>query len=153
METSGGAITELLEAARTGDSAATERLFDAIYGELKVIARSQRRRWRGNETLNTTALLNEAFIKLAGRDATWDNRTHFYATASRAMRQILVNYAQRQSAEKRGGDAVHVPLEDREVATGASADEILAIDSLLQGLEAETSRGSVGSLSAVSSVA
>ena len=119
-------ITQMLDATRAGDRAAGERLFSAVYSELKVIARSQRRRWVGNHTINTTALIHEAFLKLStDSPPTFANRTHFYATAARAMRQILVNYAEQQRAAKRGGDAVQVPLEDVEWIPETTADELL----------------------------
>jgi RNA polymerase sigma factor (TIGR02999 family) len=134
-------ITALLDATRQGDAQATEKLFGAVYSELKVIARSQRRRWVGNPTINTTALIHEAFIKLAAGDsASYANRTHFYATASKAMRQILVNYAEQQRASKRGGDAVQVPLEDAEWITETTADELLDMEKQLKRLEAENPR-------------
>lgn len=134
-------ITALLDATRRGEAQATEKLFNAVYAELKAIARSQRRRWVGNHTLNTTALIHEAFIKLAaGEPANFANRTHFYATASRAMRQILVNYAEQQRAAKRGGDAVQIPLEDIEFVSTASADELLNIEQLLRRLEQDDPR-------------
>jgi len=134
-------ITTLLAASRAGDSLATDRLFAAVYGELKAIARSQRRRWVGNQTINTTALIHEAYLKLSGAaGAGFANRTHFYATASRAMRQILVNYAEQQSAAKRGGEQVQVPLEEVELLSATSADELLDLESLLRRLEAENPR-------------
>ena len=98
-------ITKLLQAASDGDAAAGDALFEAVYHELRTIARAHRRRWRGNETLNTTALINEAYVRLAKLDrASYADRSHFYATASRAMRQVLINYAERISTAKRGGD-------------------------------------------------
>jgi RNA polymerase sigma factor (TIGR02999 family) len=136
-----GPITVLLEAARAGDRQATDELFSAVYNELKRLARSHRRRWRGNETLNTTALIHEAFIKLAGQeDAGFANRTHFFATASKAMRQILVNYAERQDAAKRGGDAVKVPLDENLLVTQTTAQELLSLHELLTRLEADHPR-------------
>jgi RNA polymerase sigma factor (TIGR02999 family) len=139
---SGGPITVLLEATRAGDETATDRLFAAVYGELKKLAHSHRRRWRGNDTLNTTALIHEAFIKLSGPDEqpSFANRTHFYATASKAMRQILVNYAERQSTAKRGGDAVRVPLDDIHFVTETTAEELLDLDRLLGELESDNPR-------------
>jgi RNA polymerase sigma factor (TIGR02999 family) len=129
-------ITRLLLAARDGDAGATESLFNAVYAELKVLAGSNRRRWRGNFTLNTTALIHEAFIKLAGSEAAdFANRTHFYATASKAMRQVLVNYAERQRTTKRGGDALRVTLDESVFATQASADELLHVHQALAELE------------------
>ncbi len=132
-------ITLLLQAAKTGDERATQKLFAAVYGELKALARSHRRRWNGNETINTTALIHEAFIKLAGKEG-FANRTHFYATASKAMRQILLNYAEQQRAMKRGGEAVQVPLEQAEFVSAASADELFNLEHLLKRLEAENPR-------------
>ena len=127
-------ITLLLDAARDGDAAATESLFNAVYAELKLLARSNRRRWRGNETMNTTALIHEVYLKLAGAAPGFENRVHFYATASRAMRQVLVNYAKRQSAHKRGSDALRVTLDEAVIATQASADELLHVHQLLSEL-------------------
>jgi RNA polymerase sigma factor (TIGR02999 family) len=129
-------ITVLLDAARCGDAAATESLFNAVYAELKLLARSNRRRWRGNSTMNTTALIHEVFIKLAGQELPgFENRVHFYATASRAMRQVLVNYAQAQRAAKRGGDALHVTMDESVLSLQASADELLMVHQLLSDLE------------------
>jgi len=134
-------ITELLIATRSGNPQATEKLFAIVYSELKTIARSQRRRWVGNHTINTTALIHEAYLKLSeGAAAGFANRTHFYATASKAMRQILVNYAEQQSAAKRGGDQVQVPLEDAEFVTGTTAEELLDLERLLRKLDEEDPR-------------
>lgn len=137
----GDDITVLLGAAKRGDRAATEKLFSRVYAELKTLARANRRRWSGNETLNTTALIHEVFIKFSGGAAPdFDNRTHFYATASRAMRQILTNYARAQNAAKRGGDAVQVELKDVHLSTSATVEELLAVDDLLIALEKEDPR-------------
>lgn|SRR5512138_820546 len=136
-----GPITLLLASARTGDPAATGELFQRVYDELKKLARAHRRRWRGNDTMNTTALIHEAFIKLAGQDrSAFQNRAHFYATASQAMRQILVNYAQMQRAAKRGAEAVKVPLDEATLATEASADELLVVHELLSEIEKDEPR-------------
>lgn len=132
----GDDITVLLGAAKRGDRAATEKLFSRVYAELRTLARANRRRWNGNETLNTTALIHEVFIKFAdGAAPDFDNRTHFYATASRAMRQVLTNYARAQNAAKRGGDSVQVELKDVHLSTSATVDELLAVDDLLNTLE------------------
>ncbi|HET9864136.1 MAG TPA: ECF-type sigma factor [Steroidobacteraceae bacterium] len=134
-------ITQMLDATRAGDRDAAERLFGAVYAELRLVARSQRRRWVGNHTMNTTALIHEAFIKLAGNEgASYANRTHFYATAAKAMRQILVNYAEQQRAAKRGGDVVQVPLEEAAWITESTADELIDIERLLAKLEVEDAR-------------
>ncbi len=136
-----GSITVLLDAALGGDNKATDRLFSVVYDELKKLAKSHRRRWHGNNTINTTALINEAFIKLSGSEKPdFANRTHFYATASKAMRQILFNYAEKQSAQKRGGDAVQVPLEDMHFVTQATAEELVQLQQALQRLESNHPR-------------
>lgn len=134
-------ITVLLEAARGGDAAATDSLFNAVYSELRTIARSNRRRWRGNSTMNTTALIHEVFIRFAGNDAdNFANRTHFFATASKAMRQVLVNYARRQNAVKRGGDVLMVTLDEDVFSTETSAAELLQLHQVLSTLETENPR-------------
>lgn len=136
-------ITRLLDAARGGDADATEALFNAVYQELKGLARSNRRRWQGNATMNTTALIHEVFIKMArGAEPSFSNRTHFFATASKAMRQVLVNYAKQQRAAKRGGDALRVTLDESIFATQASADELLHIHQLLDDLAGQHPRRS-----------
>lgn len=134
-------ITVLLEAARRGESRATDELFSAVYDELRQLARSNRRRWRGNQTLNTTALIHEAFLKLSGQDKLdWQNRTHFYATASKAMRQILINYAERATAAKRGGKAIDISLDDATVISESTAEELLQLTEHLLPLEQESPR-------------
>lgn len=136
-----GPITELLDAAKRGDIGATDALFTAVYAELQQLAQSHRRRWQGNQTMNTTALVHEVFLKLAGHaNGEFSNRTHFFATASKAMRQVLVNYAQQQGAEKRGGDAVRVPLEETALTSQVSADEVLDLNRVLTSLEAQHPR-------------
>ena len=134
-------ITVLLNAARHGDLSAMDLVYDAAYQELKKLALSHRRRWRGNNTLNATALISEVFIKLAGdKDPGFASRTHFFATASRAMRQVLVNYAQQQGAAKRGGDAVRITLDEERLAGDTSVDELLDLNEMLIRLEADNPR-------------
>lgn len=145
----------LLDAAARGDKASFDRAFALLYQELSALARAQRRRWRGNETLSTTVLVHEAYIKLAGpvnRDlggaagtARWEGHRHFFALAAQVMRQVLVNYAQEQRAAKRGGDAERVPLEALDHAPGddieaASADDILLVDEALTELARRDTR-------------
>ena len=141
MSTTSAPITVLLDAARNGDVAAADELFATVYAELRQIARSHRRRWRGNATMNTTAIIHELFIKLSDH-ATPDfaNRTHFYATASKAMRQILVNYAKQQGAAKRGGDTLKITLDEVRFASQVSADELLDLNDVLDRLERENPR-------------
>ncbi|MFK8030617.1 MAG: ECF-type sigma factor [Gammaproteobacteria bacterium] len=134
-------ITQLLQAAADGDRHANDELFTTVYQELRKIARAHRNRWQGNPTLNTTALIGEAYLKLAKNDlATYESRTHFYATASKAMRQILISYAERAKAAKRGGDVVHVTLSELALDSGNTLDELLVINGLLEKLEEENPR-------------
>ena len=129
-------ITKLLKLASDGDKRASDALFSSVYSELQKIARAHRRRWRGNETLNTTALIHEAYLKLAnGSVADYKNRSHFYATASKAMRQVLINYAERISAAKRGGGAMRVTLSGHLPIADDTVDELLAINELLVEIE------------------
>lgn len=96
-------VTDLLRRWAGGDSPAGDRLFTRVYDELRAVARSQRRRWVADDTLNTTALVHEVFLRLNGaRAITVHDRAHFYAVAARATRQILSNYARRGQAQKRG---------------------------------------------------
>ncbi|MGE0640879.1 MAG: ECF-type sigma factor [Thermoanaerobaculia bacterium] len=143
-----GDITELLSAARRGDEAAASELFEAVYGELKRIAHGQLARLgrggspRGERgTIDTTALVHEAYFRLAtpaGLHA--EDRRHFFNLAARLMRNLLVDFARRRNAEKRGGELVAVALEDagelaeRRAELELSAD-VLALDAALATLE------------------
>ena len=136
-------ITQLLELASGGDDRASDALFSSVYDELRKIARFQRRRWRGNETLNTTVLIHEAYLKLAGGSiADYRSRSHFFATASKAMRQVLVNYAEKVSAAKRGGNPVRLTLSGNMPVIDDTLDDLLTINQLLIELEKSNSRHS-----------
>lgn len=136
-----GNITQLLHAAADGDLAAGNALFETVYRELRKIAKAHRRRWRGNDTLNTTALIHEAYVKLADSNAAaYEDRSHFYATASKAMRQILINYAERIATAKRGGGAFRVTLSGNMPVTDDTLDDLLVIDKLLDQLEKTNER-------------
>jgi RNA polymerase sigma factor (TIGR02999 family) len=128
-------VTAVLKAVSGGDPSAADELFRLVYDELRRIAAGQRRRWDGNETLNTTALVHEAYLKLVNQEeADWETRAHFFAVAATAMRHILVNYAERQVAAKRGGGARHVPLEEARVVASGSAEEVLELNRALEKL-------------------
>ena len=130
-----GEVTVLLQQAAAGDRQALDSLFDSIYGELNRLARIQRSRWTGDETLNTTALVHEAYFKLVGADPSgWNDRAHFFAVASRAMRQVLVRYAERRIAAKRGGGAEVVSLDDANPVAPEMAEDILAMHEALDRL-------------------
>jgi len=132
-------ITALLHASGQGDREAADKLFGLVYAELRAIAKSKRQRWFGNETLNTTALINEAFLRLDGRQD-WSSRTHFYATAAKAMRQILVNYAEQKNAGKRGGGIPDLPLENVLVSSDDAVEDALSMHQALERLEAHKPR-------------
>jgi RNA polymerase sigma factor (TIGR02999 family) len=136
-------LTELVREASAGDRRSLDALFDAVYHELKRLASSQRGRWEGDYTLSTTALVHEAYLKLVRQDeAGWNDRVHFMATASRAMRQILVNYAERRMAQKRGGGARRVELELASPLSPSVSEEVLALNSALGELSQMSPRRS-----------
>jgi len=135
-------ITELLHAVEGGDRDALNTLFPLVYDELRSLARQQRRRWHGDLTLDTTALVHEAYLKVIGQNQPpSESRAHFFAVASKAMRHILCNYARDRSRAKRGGGARHVRLESgHEFAhqlelSDDQTDKLAALDEALQGLE------------------
>jgi len=137
------AITDLLEEASGGNVEALNRLVPLVYEELRVLARARRRGERSNHTLNTTALVHEAYMKLADQTRVkWRDRAHFYGVASQAMRRILVNHAEARNAQKRGGGRVEVPLDavDLEM-TDPEVEELLAIDRALNRLREFNERG------------
>ena len=135
-------ITRLLDAASDGNDAAMDELFEVVYPHLREIARSRRRGWQGSYTMNTTALVHEAYLKMSGGGTgKFDNRAHFFATTARAMRQVLINYAEKQSAKKRGGEARDVTLYEDDAVTDHPIDELLSLNEALTKLEAITERG------------
>lgn len=130
-----GDVTELLEAARDGDTGAFDRLLPQVYNELRRLARYQLKGERGGHTLMATALVHEAYLKLVDRvNVDWQGRAHFFAVAARAMRQVLIDYARKRSAEKRGGDWVRTTLADEGLAAGLSFEELLALDEAMARL-------------------
>jgi RNA polymerase sigma factor (TIGR02999 family) len=110
-------VAHLLQELTAGRQTAFGELLPMVYDELHQMAERQRRRWQGDETLNTTALVHEAYFRLADQSASeWRNRAHFLSVASTAMRQILIDYAKRKCAAKRGGQRPHLPLHEVEAA-------------------------------------
>ena len=133
-------VTRLLQEWRDGRRDALDRLMPLVYDELHLIAsRHNAREWRPG-ALQTTALVNEAFLKLVGqRNVDWRNRGHFFAIAATCMRRILVDHARREQSTRHGGDAVAVPLDDAaRVASDVSGDAVdtIALDAALARLEA-----------------
>ncbi|MBV8201718.1 MAG: sigma-70 family RNA polymerase sigma factor [Acidobacteria bacterium] len=127
-------VTQLLAAARGGDPGALDRLFELVYHELRHLARAQL--GAGGETLRATALVHEAYLKIVqGQGATPQDRSHFFAIAARAMRQILVDHSRRRQAQKRGAGVSPEVLDEGKIGAGARQEEILAVDAALTHLE------------------
>lgn len=136
-------VTQLLQQLRAGDRRAFDAVLPLVYNELHDLAKRQRRRWNGDDTLNTTALVHEAYLRLVDQSAPqWASHPHFLAVASRAMRQILLDNAKRRHAAKRGGALQQVPLEELEATLKGSGDvpsagseTIIALEESLRRLE------------------
>ncbi len=140
-------LTELLRASGGGDRSAFDRLVPIVYDELRSIAHNRLRAERAGHTLNTTALVHETWLRLAGQERTaWRNRAHFFAIGARAMRRVLVDYARARDAQRRGGSEAHVPLhvvehEAPELLTAAAATEVLTLNDALDALATFDERG------------
>lgn len=128
-------ITRLLAHWREGDAAAKEQILSAIQRELHQIARAYLKRERSDHTLQPTALINEAYLRLVcGAEVPWRDRAHFLGAAAQVMRHVLVDYGRERQRVKRRGSAVHLPLNETWVAAAERLDEILAIDQALDKL-------------------
>ena len=126
-------VVRLLGEWRQGDQDAYERLIPLVYGELHRLAGAQLRREMPGHSLQPTMLVHEAYLRLAGADVAWQNRTHFLSVAARVMRRLLVERARARRAEKRGGDAVRVTLTDAAVAQDPV--DVLDLDRALERLQ------------------
>ncbi len=128
-------ITQILDRLAGSDPDAERAAWDALYPEMLRLARHERRRWDGNWTLETGALVNEAYLKLfGGQPRDFEGRRHFFRLVSRVTRQVLVNYAEAKRSRKRGGDApTPIPLEEAPgvAMTMGVADEVVALDDAL----------------------
>jgi RNA polymerase sigma factor (TIGR02999 family) len=133
------AVTRLLDAAAAGDPSAAAELLPLVYGELRKLAAARLAAEAPGHTLQPTALVHEAYVRLVDvPDARpWNGRGHFFAAAAEAMRRILVDSARRKQADKRGGGCSRVPLDATEVGVTSAADELLDIDDALTRLAAE----------------
>ena len=128
-------VTELLIAWNHGDSSALNRLMPLVESELRRLARYQMRREGEAHTLQTTALVNELYLKFIDqKKASWQNRAHFFAIAAKIMRRILVDHARRQRRRKRGGGVNNLTLEGVAVLSPEKSDELLALDDALSRL-------------------
>lgn len=131
-----GEVTHLLQELTHGGRDAMDRLFPLVYGELRGIAHGRLRNEPAGHTMDTGALVHEAYLKLVDQErVNWQNRAHFFAVAARAMRRILLDYAVARQAQKRGGDRRQVPLDEGVLAVEERTDELLALDEALQRLE------------------
>jgi len=135
-ETSPGEVTRLLEAWQRGDAAAPDRLLPLVYGELRKMARRYLRGQQPGRTLETGALINDAFLRLVVQPAApWQGRSHFFAVCAKAMRHVLVDAARARRSAKRGGKAERVSLDENALVTVARADELIALDGALEELK------------------
>lgn len=131
-----GDVTRVLEEVRRGNAQAADGLLPLVYEELRQLARARLRRESAGQTLEPTALVHEAYLRLVGhQDPGWECRGHFFAAAARAMRQILVERARRKKAEKHGGHRRRVDCDEIDLADEPPAEEVLAVDEALQRLE------------------
>src|SRR5215475_8074771 len=134
-------VTELLERWGHGDNAALAELTPLVYEELRRLAHHHMAAQRPNHTLQTTALVNEVYLRLADQtNPRWQNRAHFFAVAAKAMRQILVSYARSQQSQKRGGGAVNVELDEAAVVSAEQSQEIVDLHEALERLATLDSR-------------
>lgn len=135
-------VTLLLHAINDGDNGASDRLLSLVYDELRVLARSKMRHVPSGETLQATALVHEAYLRLVQSPAqSWENRSHFFGAAARAMRNILVERVRRKSTVKHGGDRQRIGYsEDLPIASGVDVD-LLALDEALNRLEQTSADG------------
>jgi RNA polymerase sigma factor (TIGR02999 family) len=123
-------VTRLIEAAQKGDRQAAADLLPLVYGELRKLAVAKMAAEAPGHTLNATALVHEAYVRLVG-DHHFADRSHFFRVAAEAMRRILIDHARQKRRIRRGGDRERVPLSDVEVAADAPAEELLALDEAL----------------------
>ena len=130
-------VTQILKAIDAGDPRASEQLLPLVYDELRRLAAGQMARERPRQTLDATALVHEAYLRLVGskpQAAPWVGRGHFFAAAAEAMRRILVDAYRRKGRAKRGGDRLRVELDDMPAPADDPADDLLALDAALDAL-------------------
>jgi RNA polymerase sigma factor (TIGR02999 family) len=132
-------VTRILSAIEQGDRKAADELLPLVYGELRRLAKQRLAREVPGQTLEPTALVHEAYLRLVDKEAVegWDSRGHFFAAAAEAMRRILVDNARRKQAEKHGGQVARQELDDVDIAAPAPSEDLLALDEALAKLESE----------------
>lgn len=134
-------ITQLLKAYNSGNREALDQLFPLVYDEMRRLAKNRLRGEREDHTLNTTALVHEAYLKLVQFDRiNWKNRSHFFAVASKVMRNVLVDYAVKQKAQKRGGRRNRIDLGEADAVTEVELSSVLSVHQALERLSAVDER-------------
>ena len=134
-------VTQLLQQWSSGDNAALAELTPLVYEELRRLAHHYMEGERSDHTLQTTALVNEAYLRLADQtNSNWQSRAHFFAVAARAMRGILVNYAKSNQAQKRGGGAARIELDEAAILSPEQSKEIVDLHEALERLATLNSR-------------
>ena len=129
-------VTQLLADWGKGDRSALDKLLPLVHAELRRIARRQMSQERPGHTLQATALVNEAYLKLAGQQGfEWQNRAHFFAVAAQVMRHILIDHARAHARDKRGGGAIQVSLDETAVLAEEQTEHLIALDEALRSLE------------------
>ena len=129
-------VTKLLKAWSDGDQSALDKLMPLVYDELHRLAHQHMRRERPGHMLQTSALLNEAYLRLVDQSQIpWESRAHFFAIAARLMRQILVDEARRRSSAKRGGGTIQVPLDEAGTIVQQQSVNVMALDDAMKSLE------------------
>jgi RNA polymerase sigma factor (TIGR02999 family) len=135
MEVGTEGVTQLLINMRNGDKAALDQLMPLVYEELRQVARRFMGKERRDHTLQTSALINEVYLRLVDQtSANWQNRAHFFAVAAQVMRHILIDHARNQKYQKRGGGAQKVPLDDAVVFSKERVEELVELDDALTSL-------------------
>lgn len=140
MDEDHGQVTQLLKALRTGDPAAAEKLLPMVYSELHRLAASYMRRERPDHTLQPTALINEAYLRLVREDVDWNSRAHFIGLAAHVMRRVLVDHARAHRAEQRGGSLKRVELDEQIAVAPEKMEDLLELDEALGRLHEVSSR-------------
>ncbi len=140
MDEDSGQVTQLLKAMHAGDTQAAESLLPLVYAELHRLAKGYMRRERPDHTLQATALINEAYLRLVGEDIDWNSRAHFIGLAANVMRRVLVDYARAHNAEQRGGGLQRVEMQDELAISAEQLDEVEHLDEALKKLEKENPR-------------
>lgn len=134
------ALTGLLRAWRDGEAEAEAAIADRVHGELHRLARRAMAKERGDHTLQPTALVNEAFLRLVDAEVDWKDRGHFFSVAARCMRRIFVDHARTKRRAKRGGGERDLPLDGLQIAGPAATTDVLALDRALQELQDQDPR-------------